>query len=324
MTEKDTPLFLVQRWVKRIPGCYEDLDGINEAHDGSLLEAVSKYIMRNYTGHEVVYDSDVMKDALELIACWLWRKNKVIYSFDKELSFLLREQSQQYLLSEGENGDPDSTEHLPIELLSHPPYPIIYLKAPDMLPGADGFFYWVDDLHILCVERGMQETLPTLVMPLIEGKTIGECVSRMLDRMIPDDKMLDVHNLNLVMMPIFFAIQLMLYLIAQNADISDDQPYRKPRRVIQDRFKEVHSYSVGVRIGATIRSLPTLRNAGGGGCAGDGVEGSPKRPHARRGHWHNYWTGPRSGERKLVLRWVAPMFIHGGKFDEVTVHPVKI
>ncbi len=69
----------------------------------------------------------------------------------------------------------------------------------------------------------------------------------------------------------------------------------------------------------TIRSLPTLMNAGGGG-----VECSPKRPHARRGHWHNYWTGPRSGERKLVLRWVEPMFIHGGEFDEVTVHPVKI
>ena len=336
MTEKDTPLFLVQRWVKRIPGCYDDLDKLVQSkldHSVTMLEAVSRYIVRKklpqYTGREdeVIFNSGASFFAHELTACWLWRKNKVIYSFDGELISLLRKQAQQLLLTATESGEPDSASRLPVELLAHPPYPIIYIKAPGMLAGIDGFFYWVDndELQIVCVKQGMSETLPTTGMKL-RDETIGECVRNMfglLKAHIPDDLksfFSDIDNVNKAMLPIFCATQLMLYLIAQNADISDDQPYRKPRRVIQDRFNEVHSYSVGVRIGATIRSLPTLRNAGGG----DGVEGSPKRPHARRGHWHNYWTGPRNGKRQLVLRWVAPMFIHGGEFDEVTVHPVKV
>ena len=42
------------------------------------------------------------------------------------------------------------------------------------------------------------------------------------------------------------------------------------------------------------------------------AHGSPKRPHTRRGHWHHYWKGERgSSHRKLILKWLAPIFIKG-------------
>ena len=300
MTEKDTPLRLVQSWVKKIPGCYEDLEKICVEHTGTMHKAVKDYLIKklepNYDKlpNTLLIDTVMSVYADELIACWQWRKNKVIYSFDRELTSLLKEQAQHLFLTTTEEGDFDSAERLPVELLKHPPYPIIYLKAPGMLEGIDGFFYWIDvDLQILCLRSDMLRIIPATGIKLLD-ETVGECVRSMLtsinDEMAQSsvltefkDLTSDVNAVNRAMMPVFCAAQLMLYLIAQNADISDDQPYRKPRRVIQDRFKEVHSYSVGVRIGATIRSLPTLRNAGGG----DGVEGS---------------TGPRNGKRQLVLR----------------------
>ena len=43
---------------------------------------------------------------------------------------------------------------------------------------------------------------------------------------------------------------------------------------------------------------------------------------SRRGHWHHYWVGPRDGDRELILKWVAPMFINSGD-NIVTIYPVK-
>lgn len=50
---------------------------------------------------------------------------------------------------------------------------------------------------------------------------------------------------------------------------------------------------------------------------------SPKRPHMRRGHWHNFWTGPRDGDRKLVLHWIPPTFIGAKEDSPVVYHDVK-
>ncbi len=34
-------------------------------------------------------------------------------------------------------------------------------------------------------------------------------------------------------------------------------------------------------------------------------------PHLRKAHWHHYWTGPKSDpdQRKLVVRWIHPVFV---------------
>ena len=40
-----------------------------------------------------------------------------------------------------------------------------------------------------------------------------------------------------------------------------------------------------------------------------------KSLHVRRAHWHHYWIGKQDGERRLVLKWVAPSYIHKELYD---------
>ena len=48
----------------------------------------------------------------------------------------------------------------------------------------------------------------------------------------------------------------------------------------------------------------------------------PHRPHTRRGHWHHYWTGTKDN-RKLILKWTAPIFV-GGSSDNIITTINKI
>lgn len=102
------------------------------------------------------------------------------------------------------------------------------------------------------------------------------------------------------------ALQFILYLASENADIQDipqSQPPRprKKRGQILDKASEVKEKATGVRIGNAIRKikLPSHSSSQGG-------TGAKVRPHSRRGHWHHYWTGPRDGDRRLVLKWTGP------------------
>ena len=50
-----------------------------------------------------------------------------------------------------------------------------------------------------------------------------------------------------------------------------------------------------------------------------------KRPHSRRGHYHHYWVGSKKdGTRRIILKWVAPMFINGDIDDIIpTTYELK-
>lgn len=47
------------------------------------------------------------------------------------------------------------------------------------------------------------------------------------------------------------------------------------------------------------------------------TDGRTVTPHVRRAHWHRFWTGSeKSGNRKLVSKWVAPCVVNGGLVAE--------
>ena len=313
-----TPLDLVRQWTKRLPGCYDQLDELKKAdipwpdYCELPINAACTYLA-----------SENMSpgEGASLTACWLWRQNKVIYRFDEDLTDTLAEQAEHM----------DDTEVLPAELLLHPPYPAVYIKAPNLIEGRDGFFYFVDyDVNRDNTELSIQWLMADRVLPqilhLIPGGTIKECVDDMLKTVLsgvksgPELASVLKEAATLMQSEMLKAITLLLYLVSQNADITDDQPYRKKRRsYIADTKQEIHTYSVGLRIGAVIRK------AAQGTAVGTGL-GSPKRPHSRRGHWHHFWVGPKE-DQKLILKWLAPMYINAdcAKFneDDVVVYPVK-
>lgn len=84
---------------------------------------------------------------------------------------------------------------------------------------------------------------------------------------------------------------------------------------------------MGIRIGAAVRQYNVKKAETTQDKAPSDVvhkaHASP-RPHIRRAHWHNFWTGPKDGDRKLVLKWLAPSFVGTNTDDTpVVIHKVK-
>ena len=127
-------------------------------------------------------------------------------------------------------------------------------------------------------------------------------------------------------------IQLVLYICAENKDVQENEeqksiskPFNKEKP--KDVFREIRKWDVGYRVGNVIRkanktsessSASEHSNVGHGSSIG-------KRPHSRRGHYHHYWVGSKKdGTRRIILKWVAPMFINGDIDDIIpTTYELK-
>lgn len=333
MKDKDTPLALVRLWPKIAKGCYEQLDRCRAAKDNGEMDwpdycqlpinAAYTYLVYGFG----LSDADAAAGCAELTACWTWRQNKIIYSFDGDMTAALAEQAE----------DVKDSDVLPADLLMHLPYHCIYIKAPGLLEHMDGFWAWMDfdvnrngpELRIQWVFETMDASIPQ-VLHVIPGGTIQDCfldtVQTTLEHL---REPVDVSHPADSSRIILKAIQLLLYILAENADVYDDPPpvrvvqskNKSVRQIVRDKAGEVQAKNVGIRIGAAFRKAQNrAKNAGSGSGTG-----SAKRPHMRRGHWHHYWTGPLDGKRELILRWTAPTMIHSemGAEDNVVVYPVK-
>lgn len=337
LRDRDTPLRLVRQWERMAPGCYGELDRCRSGKDSGQMDwpdycplpinAAYTYLVCA----QGLEDTDAAMLASELTACWIWRQHKVLYRFDLDLIAVLREQAE----------DMEDSTVLPAELLLHLPYPCVYVKAPGLLESADGFFAWVDydtnhgsaELRIQWLMDDMSHSVAQ-VLHIGVGWTLRQCLDATTRRIAealgsrPEDAAeVSAKDARIALS----AIQLLLYLVSQDADVAEIPAPLRPARprgkdgplgLIQDKAVEIEGKDVGVRIGAAIRKA-RVRYAQRQATAGPG---GTKRPHARRGHWHHYWTGPLgSPDRKLVLRWTAPTFIHAEDFggDSVVLFPVK-
>ena len=327
MKERDTPLKLVRSWPKREPGIYEQLDYLRGAKsDGEVwwpdycllpISAAFTYLA------DKVGTEQAAAMAAELTACWIWRQNKIVYKFDQELIQSLCDQAE----------DIQDTDVLPAEILLHLPYPCVYLKCPGFVEHIDGFFTWIEwdvnrkapELRVQMVTEGFDHSFP-MVLHLIPGGTVGECINDTLQT-TQELSGTDFDREDTSFTIMLSAIQMILYISAENADVLEEpapvRPVRdsnKAERRILDKAGEVRGLDVGIRVGAALRKARRRYE----GTENPGT-GARKRAHTRRGHWHHYWTGPKNGERKLILKWTAPTFIHpeDGTDDGVVVFPVK-
>lgn len=101
-------------------------------------------------------------------------------------------------------------------------------------------------------------------------------------------------------------LQLVLYLCAENADMPQVRhPATRARASgMIDAPKEPRIWPVGERVGAAIRKYRTQALDDSG--IATGTHSGP-RPHLRTAHWHHFWTGPKNGMRKLILKWLPPI-----------------
>jgi len=328
MKDRDTPLRLVRKLERLYDDPYHYLDVCAGARDdGEVsypdycpipISAAREYIAWFLGTYEGSADG-----AAELTACYAWRKCPVVYSFDADLAAALTEQADKM----------EDLDVLPTDILLHLPYPCVYVKTPAFTGMIDGFFAWIEfdlarkapELRIQPVDAGLETSIP-LVLHLING-SILQCLQDTVaetNRHVENPKDLETLSVKGIR-PVLIAVQHLLYLSAQNADIEDAPAPAKVDRVRRKitpgtpKAGDVLEKQVGIRVGAALRK--TYHSASNSTEAGTGTA---KRPHTRRGHWHHYWSGA-GDKRELVLKWTAPTVIHpeAADNDTVVVYPVK-
>ncbi len=122
-------------------------------------------------------------------------------------------------------------------------------------------------------------------------------------------------------------IALILYLCADEADYIRPPGAKivRSKAVGNQRIviipENVRTWEVGEQIGAALRQAKT--DADPASMPDDTTPQQRPRPHIRRAHWHGYWTGPKEGERKFGLKWIAPVLVNATPDAVPTViHPV--
>lgn len=118
---------------------------------------------------------------------------------------------------------------------------------------------------------------------------------------------------------LLFAVGVMLtmYACSDEPDLINVTPPASLRASGKFKGSDLKMHDLGIRIGAALRTHRTTS----GNATGTG---NPVTPHVRRAHWHRFWTGPRDGERHLVLRWLPPIPVNLDKGKVIsTVRPMK-
>ena len=115
-------------------------------------------------------------------------------------------------------------------------------------------------------------------------------------------------------------LQFVLYLCSENAEIRQHSVdmFDAPRlSLISKSHVEADAdiKDVGVEEGARIRKYKTYLRDANSYASVLGTKVMP--PHIRRSHWHSYWVGKMdSPERRLILKWLSPAFIHKEQMED--------
>ena len=292
------PLNMVDFFENNYPGCW-NMIGFNLADIKSNSVNYGHY--RNglkilFEKYNIWDDLKRLATSLTLLMIAVWRKNKQIFCFDKEILKDFCNQEINFDMSP--------------ELFEQLPYPCIYIDV-DGISGVEGF--WVmkcsDDLgnKSLCINFVVSDAFMSLILLTVNGaSTINDIIKNFFDsqREIKMKK-----KKNIMRERLKLALQCLLYICAANAEIEEDpiqkKRYRAPssEQFIKDKVREVKKWNCGKKeskiIYSDFGSYPRIvtdmkenhiRN----------VKSSPKRCHVRRSHWHHYWTGSsKDGTRKM-------------------------
>lgn len=270
--------------------------------------------------HQAILDFKLSPAVVTAAAAW--RVSQGVYRFDADL--------YNSLTSQPLDGN------VPCEILKRMPEWCVYIETINGTyfdKPMDGFWAHLE----YDVNTGTEEL--RFVFLFLDGKTsnlpihLGDyTLEESLDKMRQlAEKNADKLGLPSVLPPelgsniaveIMPYLQLVLYLCAENADMPKIQhPQTRVRMSGQvDVPRETRHWTVGERIGAGIRKYRNQETQEHQG----GTHASP-RAHIRRAHWHSFWTGPRDGQRKLILRWLPPIPVGVDDDGELpaVIHKIK-
>ncbi|MDD2162540.1 hypothetical protein N1078_18430 [Pseudomonas sp. MIL19] len=265
-------------------------------------------------GFEHLFDSS--KGIGVLAALGTWRYSQGIYRFDPDLLSALTATEL--------SGD------LPCELFQRLPEWCVYVETPGLswlespLHGFWAHMEW-DVNHQRKELRFVLNTEDGLIaQPLHLGKwSVETAISKTMDFAGENDISsglselfgLDLPLDNILAVELKPLIAILLYLCSEEPEIDPlRMPQASPTKTVFKKGKKgpylftpdkPRVLRVGDKAGRLLRI-----------AAQDQDSGRTVKSHLRRGHWHGFWTGPRSGQRRFVYHWIAPLVVEGRKNDD--------
>lgn len=269
--------------------------------------------------------------APSLNALAAWRPAQGVYHFHSSLERELRTS--------------DVSGKVPVGVLNLLPEwcPFVVFREPIKAYGIDcrGFFFR-NSTAVYDAQRGQERTLEFVFwygsfrehssIPLRHA-TLEECVAdwerdirttfenepeyaEFMESTNLQDRDFDINEmLTTQIRAVRQALPLVLYLCSANAEMRNDRTGKEWRgsfpKVARNKKgepvflqpAEPEQIQVGYRIGAKLEAARERERKE------YAESGRRVTPHLRRAHFHSYWTGPRDGERKILIKWVAPILV---------------
>lgn len=316
---------------------------IEQTEAGKLSKEAEQTAAWEYNGETNIYPF------------YLWHTDKVTYRFDPEIEELLSQQAQSF--DEDMEIPSKILEYIPHKIffvktntspLTDEDRKYIKKRHRNNYLAKDskqlGFFFHYGDVYAVkdgvsfmdterkCLEifvfSQKNDSAETNVMPISLIFSNEETIRDIVDNSVKDffaygkavpDSMDYSSEYSLNISVLRWALQYVLYLCSENAEIDQDpvnrQMYRHPTPgFVKNKPREVFLLDAGKKTGAMIHAFKQKRYESR--SAGSGVS-TVRSPHVRRAHWHHYWTGRLSHpeERRLIVKWIAPSYIHKEMYE---------
>lgn len=345
------PLALVQSYTAKYPGVWDKIDLLREETIQGKIEAkwdfdlcycpisLAMGVLSRFGSLQ-----QVSGIAGYIAACAAWRRMKMIYRFDNDLANELIAMADDIVI--------------PVEAFRSLPVPAVYIQFEEpngevpLSDGTstmlDGFLVHIED-DVNTHEKELRINYLTVTgvpvynvfVHLIPGGTISDGIDKAVQVSLnnlstsplsPEVKEFTIRGIKASRKTAMQAVQLVLYICAENAEIKENEEqakiYRKSDR-ITDRYRELRKWDVGVKTGIILRAA-RKRDQGKNAdpipseTPGQSYTRTHKtRPHVRRAHWHHFWTGS-ADNKKLILRWVNSTLVNADENElPTTVVPVK-
>ncbi|MBA1335865.1 MAG: hypothetical protein HPY66_1683 [Firmicutes bacterium] len=278
----------------------------------------------------------VVNDVGVIGALAAWRVTQGVYRFDPDVYKAVI--------------DTPITGDLPHDVLFNLPEWCIYIEAPGLsYMGADisGFYAYLEyDARTYRKElRFVMDmvTPPDVNRPMLISQALHlgdwsllESVDRAAQeaqkhattKLCEEVYASAVSALQAELMPL---VSLLLYICSVNGDIGNGKKMptrptpvntRKGLRLFPP--SKATTWDVGVRMGAALRQAQEVAREAETQEQVEGKHRSSPKPHVRRAHWSTYWTGPKSGQQKAILKWLSPMLIGEGDIPVTIRRRIKL
>jgi hypothetical protein len=252
---------------------------------------------------------DLIGNVSALSAIGPWRYSQGIYRFDPDMLATLTDTIV--------SGD------IPVEVLFRLPEWSLYIETPGMtfcgvpLYGYFTHLEWDTNTERQELRLLLDTDIGFIPLPVHIGKwTITEAVDRVEDEAVKNAVVLgvayekDMEVVQVRASEINPLISLLLYICSEEPEIDDErEPGASPSRPQPKKTKHgwrlfppkrPRIWTAGKATGQRLREATEVDETG-----------KAIRPHLRRGHWHGFWTGPKTEKQKFVYKWLAPMMVGG-------------